>query len=838
MTPTTNEVADVFVGGGEMGALMRSLDWSQTPFGPPDTWSPSLRSMVRILLANRFPLLLWWGPDHNQLYNDAYRPVLGAKHPQYLGRPGRECWSEIWDVIGPLVQTPYTGGPATWDDDIFLVLKRHGFSEETHFTIAYSPIPDDTVPSGIGGVLATVHEITRQVIQERRAVALRDLGARSSEAKSAEEACEIAAKALAQHPKEIPFALLYLLDADRQGAYLAGMAGAEAGHTFSPPTIALTASDEDRTTWPLGQVVRDERPLLVERLEERFGTVPPGPWSDPPDRALVLPIPSNIQHRPAGVLVLGISAWLDFDDLYRGFCDLVTAQVSTAIANARAYEEERKRAEALAALDQAKTAFFSNISHEFRTPLTLMLGPLEDALAQPPGALSAEDRERLTVAHRNALRLLRLVNTLLDFSRIEAGRIQASFEPTDLPGYTAELASTFRSALERAGLALTVDCPPLPPGVEAYVDREMWEKIVLNLLSNAFKFTFEGEVEVALRDGGRRPLPGRARHRHRHRRRRAAPPVRAVPPRRRVPGPDPGGHRDRAGARPGAGCAPRRRHRGRERARARHQVHGDDPDRVRAPAGRAGRRAAHPGVDRAGEPRVPGRGARLALRRAVGVLTSRHAPAAPSEPAAPPANTVRPRILVADDNRDMREYVVRLLRSAYTVQAVTDGEQALASALADPPDLVLSDVMMPGLDGFGLVSALRADPRTHEVPIVLLSARAGEEARIEGVQAGADDYLVKPFAREGAAGADRESVGSVAPARPSQGAGSASSPRGRGGHPRPRRVPVDRLPRAAQPGRRHQGHGAAHPTDAARRAPGRRAPGPLPQPRSRPAATA
>src|SRR5580765_3533871 len=156
------------------------------------------------------------------------------------------------------------------------------------------------------------------------------------------------------------------------------------------------------------------------------------------------------------------------------------------ITEKKAHEREiARQREELAKLDELKTQFFANISHEFRTPLTLMMGPLEDAIAQPEG-LSAANRERLDLAHRNSLRLLKLVNTLLDFSRIEAGRIQASYEPTDLALMTADFASVFRSAIEKAGLRLTVDCPPLDE--PAYLDREMWEKIVLNLLSNAFKF--------------------------------------------------------------------------------------------------------------------------------------------------------------------------------------------------------------------------------------------------------------------------------------------------------------------------------------------------------------
>jgi signal transduction histidine kinase len=184
-----------------------------------------------------------------------------------------------------------------------------------------------------------------------------------------------------------------------------------------------------------------------------------------------------------------------FDAGHQAFLDLVAHQMGTAIASAHAYEEEKQRAEALAELDRAKTAFFSNVSHEFRTPLTLILGPVEDMLAEDRSR--PRDRERIELVHRNSLRLLKLVNTLLDYARIEAGRVQASFEPTDLPVLTAHLASAFRSAIERVGMQLVVDCLPL--GEPVYVDRDMWEKVVLNLLSNAFKYTLQGRITVSLR---------------------------------------------------------------------------------------------------------------------------------------------------------------------------------------------------------------------------------------------------------------------------------------------------------------------------------------------------
>jgi signal transduction histidine kinase len=732
--------------GGEMGALIREFDWAATPIGPVESWSPALRTMVSILLANRFPLLLWWGPHYIQLYNDPYRPIPGTKHPaRALGRPASECWPEIWHILEPLIDTPFQGGSATWMEDILLEIDRYGFLEETHFTIAYSPVPDETAASGIGGVLATVHEITEKVVAERRVATLRDLGARTGDAKTAEEACATAAKTLAGHDKDVPFVLLYLIDADGKRARLAGSAGVGMAESVSPLMIDL--SEATAGGWPLAEARRSAAMQVVERLGERFATVPPGPWSDPPDTAVALPIPSNKPHQPAGLLVAGVSARLKLDESYRGFFELMTTQVATAIANARAYEEERRRAEALAELDRAKTEFFSNVSHEFRTPLTLMLGPLEDTLAQSEG-LSAEDRERLEVTQRNSLRLLKLVNTLLDFSRIEAGRIEAVYEPIDLAAFTAELASVFRSAIERAGLRLVVDCPPLAEVV--YVDPGMWEKVVLNLLSNAFKFTFAGEIEVALRQAGELvELAVRDTG--------TGIPTEAIPHLferfHRVKG-----ARGRSFEGSGIGLALVqelvRLHGGAVRVAS--EVDRGTTFTVSIPTGKA-----HLPADRIGAARtlvstgirgeayveevlrwLPNEGA-VARRVASGSMGAEE-----SHPIATAAERA-PRVLLADDNADMREYVRRLLGKRYEVEAVADGLAAVRVARERTPDLVLSDVMMPGLDGFGLLRELRADERTATVPVILLSARAGEESRIEGLEAGADDYLVKPFsARE------------------------------------------------------------------------------------------
>ena len=764
--------AQLFAGDGEMAALMRTTDWAATPLGPIERWSPTLCMMVRFLLANRFPMLLWWGPQFLQLYNDAYRPVLGAKHPQYLGRSVRECWSEIIDVIGPLIETPFTGGPATWMEDIQLEVNRRGFVEESHFTIAYSPVPDETVPSGIGGVLATVHEISEKVVAERRVVALRDLGARSAGAKSVAEACQISAEILAQHPKDLPFALLYLIEPDQHQARLAATAGVKQGAALSPLVIQLNAGakSSERRSWPLTEVAQAGTMQMVEHLAARFGAeaVPQGPWLDAPHTAVVTPIRSHVAHQLAGFLVTGVSARLQFDDAYAGFLELISSQLAAALASVHAYEEERRRNDALAAIDRAKTAFFSNVSHEFRTPLTLLLGPLEDMLKDTEQPLAPIQRQRLEVMHRNGLRLLKLVNSLLDFARIEAGRTQASYEPTDLSAYTTELASAFRSLIERAGMRLIVDCPPLEGviGAPVYIDRDMWEKVVFNLLSNAFKYTFAGSitvslracdrgaaVELAVRDTGvgipADELPQLFERFHR---------VEGV----------------RARTHEGSGI-------GLALTLELARLHGGDirvesvesagtSFFVRLPVGMA-----HLPADRVQASRTlatTALGAAPYLEEAwrwlpeatdagdVGdlapepattsdatdnlALSDALAPQASDSHHHPPA-----RIVLADDNADMRDYLKRLLATRYIVETAANGAQALDLIRHQRPDLALVDVMMPQLDGFGLLRALRADPQTAHLPVMLLSARAGEEATVEGLEAGADDYLIKPFsARE------------------------------------------------------------------------------------------
>ena len=226
---------------------------------------------------------------------------------------------------------------------------------------------------------------------------------------------------------DVPFGLIYLVDHDMGDARLAAIHGLEPDAPATPSRLAL---DDLQAPWSLVRARLQAE--IVSALTGATSDLPLIHWQQPPDKALVAPITISEGGGPVGYFVAGLNPHRAFDANYRGFIELLTGQIAAAIARADKYETAKARAEALSEIDRAKTAFFSNVSHEFRTPLTLMLGPLEDALAQSED-LSPAQRDRLQVAHRNALRLLRLVNALLDFSRIEeCGRVQASYRPTDL----------------------------------------------------------------------------------------------------------------------------------------------------------------------------------------------------------------------------------------------------------------------------------------------------------------------------------------------------------------------------------------------------------------------
>ena len=732
-TPQPFASADPLAGGGEMGALMRATDWASTPVGPVASWPQSLRTALSILLDTGFPMYIAWGPEFTQFYNDGYRPILGStKHPA-LGKSTRETFKEIWHIIGPMFAGVMEGRTTTVVD-FLLPLDRHGFTEECYFIFSYSPIRQEQ--GEVGGVLVTVTETTERVLGSRRLKTLQDLADRTRNTDSPEDACAVAAAVLRENTADIPFAAIYLLEADGHHARLAGASNVALETPAAAPRVAGAASP-----WPLQRVASQGRAEVIALDADLKAAVRAGDAE--PACALVLPVTPQGAESTSAVLVAGVSPRLMLDEAYRSFLALVADHIGTAIAGARALQEAHARARALAELDRAKTVFFGNVSHEFRTPLTLMLGPTEAALRSPDQALRGTD---LQVVHRNELRLLKLVNTLLDFSRIEAGRLDALYERTDIGRLTADLASVFRSATERAGLRLEIAVGDVPADV--WVDRDMWEKIVLNLVSNGFKHTFEGGIRVEVRGVGdgveltvadtgvgiaADQLPRIFERFHR------VPAARA---------------RTHEGTGIGLALVQElvRLHGGTVSVES--AVDRGTTFRVTLPTG-----SGHLPSDRLSGRRTMVSSAIAATAYVEEALrwlpetADLTPPVAPADGAAPgERSSSRHRILVVDDNSDMRAYVAALLGREFDVETAVDGLDALERFRARRPDLVLTDIMMPRLDGLGLLAAIRADSEGGQTPVVLVSARAGEEARIEGLDAGADDYLVKPFsARELAA---------------------------------------------------------------------------------------
>src|SRR5471032_375006 len=482
---------------GQLGGLIGAHDWSQTPLGPISVWPQSLRTAVSLMLSSRQPMWIGWGPQITFLYNDAYIGVLSlAKHPSALGLPAAQIWSEIWDICGPLADRVFSGGEATNADDVRLFMSRGDFLEETYYSFSYSPIRDES--GKVAGLFCPNLDVTSKHLNARRLRTLSELATRSLLQKTVADASASIIATLAGNADDVPFALLYLNQPPAQAA-----AGATAlqlwqasgiADALAPASLALPEGAPDcmaTLARALAATMDEAAAHLVELPADAALLV--GLARQPVRQALLLPLMASAAV--VGVLVLGISPVRRLDDDYRSFCELLATQCGNAVQNARVAEEERLRLDMLAEVDRAKTQFFSNVSHEFRTPLTLLLAPLEEALDDVE-ALPPQQRQRLELMRRNAMRLQKLVNSLLEFSRVQAGRARAVFEQTDLAALTADLAASFRSTIESSGMQLLVECAPLPGPV--YVDTAMWEKIILNLLSNAYKFTFEGTISVTV----------------------------------------------------------------------------------------------------------------------------------------------------------------------------------------------------------------------------------------------------------------------------------------------------------------------------------------------------
>lgn len=714
MVNKSEKIPDFLSADGNLGEMIRNYNWSTTPLGPIDTWSQSLRTTVNLMLNCKNPVWVGWGPHNTFLYNDAYIDVLGKeKHPWALGRPASVVWEEIWDYCGPLSDLVFSEGKGSSVSDAQLFMKRGNFLEEVYYSFSYSAVIDET--GAVGGLFCPNLETTDKILNERRNKTLTDLSAKALVEKTLPTACASAMATLGQNPQDIPFAIIYLCDDDGQTMQKEQSTGLFTDTPLFPVSFPVNESAG------MGAVVLSGAPAVFNLPEN--GPYPTGMAGQRVTQAIALPLVAN--NKMAGLLVCGLNPTRRLDADYNTFFEMAASQIATAIQNATAIENERKRLAMLAEIDRAKTVFFSNISHEFRTPLTLMLGPLEEL--QENYSLPYEAMEKVETTHRNAMRLLRLVNTLLDFSLIESGRMKARFVPLDIAGYTRNLAANFRSMIERAGMKLIIETGKLSQPV--YADRQMWEKIVFNLLSNAFKYTLRGSITVTITEEGRNVVL------------RVADTGSGIPE-KELPRIFTRFYRilnSEGRSFEGSGI-------GLSMIREFVMQHGGaisvDSEEgtgstftVLLPFGKK-----HLPAEQVFDG-VPGDISVAELPE--DVIISEREPAETNLRAAAPddADTV----LIVDDNPDMRRHLQSLLEKKYRIITAENGAVALKKLESHDIDLVLSDIMMPVMDGITLVKELKKKPDTAVIPIILLTARAGEESRIKGYETGADDYLVKPF---------------------------------------------------------------------------------------------
>lgn len=689
-----------------MGRLFAQFDWETHPLGPPQDWPAQVRSAVAVALTSRFPIVLWLGAqDLFLVYNDAYVPLLGDKHPEALGRRGRYVWWDIWEAIEPMLTSVVSTGEATWSDDLMLPIMTGGRRQERFFTFTYGPM----ISGGgeVCGIFCAVAETTERVLSKRRLYLLNSVAAAIMDSRTIDDAVAGAVAVCADQPADLAFVAAYV--GERGSSDLTLRGATPSVQSLLPRTLAsLTDWDPQQRSRLDIQVIEDVAAVLVG-IDEILG-------SDCPDQALVLPM--GDEGPAAGALVVGTSPRRPLDAQYRGFCQLLADQLSSAMASAVSYEQERRRADALAELDRAKTAFFTNVSHEFRTPLTLLTGPLDDALAEAGGDELLGDR--LSAARRNAGRLLRLVDSLLDFSRLEAGRAAADLVCTDVGSLTSHIASSFTELCQRAGIDLVLDCHP----ALADVDPAMWETIILNLLSNAVKYTLAGSIavtahkdsthcRVAIRDTGVGISPDDLKQVGKRFFR---------------------AHSARGRTVEGSGI-------GLALVRGLVELqHGtmqidSELDRGTTVTIRLPRSVGDAPVD------WPAVG----LRDNPYVVEADRWLASPPSAGSPAGDDDRELVLIADDNADMRAHLERVLAPFWRTVLAGDGEAALQLTRELRPDLVVTDVMMPRLDGLHFLAAIRADSELAATPVVMLSARAGADAVSEGYAGGADDYLPKPF---------------------------------------------------------------------------------------------
>ncbi|SNT42293.1 ATP-binding protein [Rhodococcoides kyotonense] len=721
--------ATLFAGDDDTAAAHRDADWAGTPLGPVESWPSELTAAVATVFDSDVAMLLWWGPELIQIFNHAYAPFLGTKYPTAIGQSAPECWPDVWPDMGPLARKALDGRTSKGTEVRLLMDRRGGLMEETYWTFSYSPVR--SADGGALGVFVATSDVTGNVLGERRMTALQRLGSISAtRGEHPVSTCRAALTMLSDYRSDLPLLMLYLdpiATFDVDGAHRLGsvdnVVALDDGRTFELVAVGDGMNPDDAHKWIVSGPARAGIAAAavsgsVQNLEG-LSVIGTGPVveSVPVDEIVGLPLRIAGRSEPVGVLAVGTNPLQVVGDQYRWFLDVIASRLSTTLTDVLAFEFQRHRSDALAELDATKTRLLENVSHEFRTPLTMLLAPLKEMSEK---AADASGKAAVDIALRNAHRLQRLVDSLLDVARAGSGALSLDAVPTDIAELTRRCLDRFDGAFESAGLKLDAQFE-LSPSPIVSMDPEKWTRITTNLVANALNYTHEGSIRVALsRSGSNLVLQV---------------------------------------SDTGIGLS----------ARDRSKVF----DRFYRVQGAHGRSAEGSGIGLALVSELAAAlGGTVAVDSEVGVgstftvavpVDDAIAPvwesAVPLESAVVHAHSdgisvhhgtrgdATRSVLLVEDNPDMREYLVGLLTAQnWDVYVAADVETALGHARTTPPSLVLTDVMLPGRSGLDLVREVRSDMALVRLPVVVLTARAGTESAVEGLESGADDYVVKPFA--------------------------------------------------------------------------------------------
>jgi signal transduction histidine kinase/CheY-like chemotaxis protein len=730
---------------------MRAYDWASSPLGAPDAWPCSLKTTLRLLLTSRQPMVLWWGEQLIQFYNDAYLATNAPDHPAALGKPARDCWTEIWGIIGQQVEDVMSGKGATWQQDALVPMTMQGTLRNVWWNYGINPVEDET---GITGVLIICSNVTRQ--HESRAELTRV---------NQELAVEVASRKQAEHALALERDSINAALARSQGDLARQLGDWKRLHAISSELLKARSIQE------LLQIVLNavisfhgankgvlslhdaEKNGLVTRCHvgmsawalEQLQCIPVGAGAcggafaqkrriivadtstDPIYEAYrEFAARENIQSlystpffasngEPLGVLSVYFADKRTPSERELELTDICAAQIAPFIEREnteveihreqeRSQNSLRKVAGDLSDVNQRLSEFLATLAHELRNPLAPIRTGLQLMQMSPDNPASmARIRDMM---QRQTDHLIHLVNDLLDMARIRNGKIDLKKEVADLKDIIASSVETTLPLIEAKHHLLNVGVPDEPVIVD--VDRNRISQVIGNILTNAAKYTHDnGKISLVLEQAGgwatiRITDDGIGIS------------TESLP------------HifdlftqvgRGAVYSQGGLGI-------GLSLVQRLSEMHGGSVT-VSSPGNGLGSTFSVrlPLMQAAGASGQPG-AARSSARK-----SARHS-----------------RILIADDNEDAAEMTKQVLELlGHTVAVAHDGLQALNIAQSAPPDVALLDIGMPGLDGYELAAKLRALPQTRHMRLIAVTGWGATEDRDRSNAAGFDMHMTKPI---------------------------------------------------------------------------------------------